>query len=153
MMRKHELSGRVRVNLKAVLPWIIIIIIILLGDVFMRWQRLSINLTSSMPIGIYQRQVTHAIHHGNIVAVCLPEQIARLGLKRGYLQKGRCPSGAIPVLKEVIAVPGDEVSVTKDDIIVNGKHYWAPIQARDHMGRVMISEVVLTERQHLEYLW
>ncbi len=152
-MSHINLTRHLRVNIKAALPWMIMIAIILLIDGLMKWQHLSINLTSSMPIGIYQRQATNSIHRGDIVALCLPKETALLGLKRGYLRKGSCPSGAIPVLKEVIAVPGDNVMVTKGDIIVNGKPYWAPIQIRDRMGRTMVTKVVLNQSQQARGYW
>ncbi len=99
---------------------------------------IRINLTSSMPLGLYYFSSSSTINwpkRGDIVAVCLPENIAKEGLKRHYLFYGHCHSnGAVhsmAVLKKVIAVPNDEVIVTDTQMIVNGRGYFAPQQATD----------------------
>ncbi len=83
-----------------------------------------INITPSEPLGIYKiHQISEAaqIHRGNIVAVCLPSQYQDLGLKQGYLLSGiRCGKTA-PLIKTVIAIPGDTVILKNNEITVNGK--------------------------------
>jgi conjugative transfer signal peptidase TraF len=82
---------------------------------------LRLNLTSSMPIGIYviSREVPA---RGSIVLVCLPLQIAELARERGYIvQGGSCPGGVVPVGKPVLAVPGDTVVATSSGLLLNGK--------------------------------
>ena len=50
-----------------------------------------ISLTdSAAPAGVY-RIVSGGFRRGDLVAVCLPIAIARLGLARGYLRSGACP--------------------------------------------------------------
>jgi conjugative transfer signal peptidase TraF len=93
---------------------------------------IQINLSSSMPLGMYQITKILTIKSNDIVSVCLPDDIAIEGLQRDYLSKGKCANGAIPVIKQVIAVPGDDVILTIDGITVNGHFYLAPHRAVDH---------------------
>jgi type IV secretory pathway protease TraF len=41
-------------------------------------------------------------------------------------------NGAIPIIKQVIAIPGDEVVLDSQSIVVNGKFYPAPQRFIDH---------------------
>jgi type IV secretory pathway protease TraF len=61
-----------------------------------------------MPLGIY-REVPAMVERGALVAICLPESVARLGRERRYLPAGRCPGDAGQVVKQIAAVPGDRV--------------------------------------------
>ena len=49
-----------------------------------------------------------------LVAACLPAEIARTGLTRGYLREGDCPAAAEPVAKVIGAVPGDVIELEPD---------------------------------------
>ncbi len=71
-------------------------------------QVFTINLTPSMPLGIYVKSYD-VIQRGDIVAACLPESYKSLALNAGYLHRGARCSGSDPIIKEVIAVPGDHV--------------------------------------------
>lgn len=124
-----------QVNLKALLPFVIILALIMLLAVMMKFSHIKINLTPSMPIGLYRQLSTTIIHRGDIVSACLPLAIAKFGLERGCLTKGNCPGGSIPVLKNVIAVPGDTVQLTSYAIIVNNKSYLAPQHSQDQLSR------------------
>ncbi len=88
---------------------------------------IRINLSHSMPIGLYQK-INKAPELGDTVAVCLSEPVAREGLDQGYLLPGYCPSKMLPVLKMLIAVPGDTVVVTEKFMLVNDQKYDAPQQ-------------------------
>lgn len=90
-----------------------------------------------MPIGFYQRENTTKIKRGDLVSVCLSREIAALALQRGYLRAGKCPSGVIPVLKQVIAIPGDTVTLTNSNITVNELEYTAPFMLTDHNKNTM----------------
>jgi len=99
---------------------------------------LSINLSESLPVGLYwTRPLSQtgsdsaplpsgdsgaglALEVGMLVSACLPPEVARSALKRGYLPEGSCPSGAAPVGKTVAALPGDTVGVTDSGSFVNG---------------------------------
>lgn len=81
---------------------------------------LRINTSTSMPRGLY-RAVAEELHRGALVAACLPEEVARLGLGRHYLGPGECPGGAEPVVKMVAALGGDLVEVTEQGVRINGE--------------------------------
>lgn len=82
--------------------------------------RLHLNRSGSLPLGLY-REVGGAVTYGSYVSVCLPGPLARLGRLRGYLPAGRgCPAGASPVLKRVVALPGDRVRVRRSGLEVRG---------------------------------
>lgn len=92
------------------------------------------NYTSSMPIGFYRLVSTHQIQRGDLVSVCLLREVVREGLKRGYLTHGFCSNHSVPVFKEVVAIPGDELRLTSKALVVNGISYDAPQANRDHHG-------------------
>lgn len=79
------------------------------------------NYTPSMPVGLWRfGPLVHA-RAGEIVDACVPLSAAKMGLDRGYLGGGNCPGGAESVLKTIAAGPGDEVVVSDQGTIVNGK--------------------------------
>ena len=80
---------------------------------------LRINFSTSMPRGLY-RNVASAVKRDAIVAVCLPEELARFGVQRHYLGAGSCPDGSEPVVKVIAAVGSDRVEVTANAVLVNG---------------------------------
>lgn len=94
-----------------------------------------INLTTSVPPGIYV-----ARPDGAYVAVCLEGEASRLAKDRRYLQRGVCPGGLAPILKMVVARPGDVVQITASGVSVNGRTLpdTTP-RDRDSRGRLMPS--------------
>ncbi len=81
---------------------------------------LTLNLTASLPRGVYQR-VDPAPKRGSLVLVCLPESWAALARERGYLGRGSCPGDTQPLGKRIGAVPGDEVEWASGGLRVNGR--------------------------------
>jgi conjugative transfer signal peptidase TraF len=79
-----------------------------------------INLTPSMPLGLWKR--SGGIVRGNFVAACIPpdSEAMQLALQRGYIPSGRCPGGIAPVLKQIVAAAGDTIILTDQDVAVNG---------------------------------
>lgn len=110
--------------------------LVLIGILFslMKLFNVELNLTSSMPVGFY-RKINTSIHVGSLAEVCLPRKIASEGLAKGYLVKGDCPGGAIAVLKEVIAIPGQTINVSNKGMRVGWLSYPAPVEAVDHQNR------------------
>jgi conjugative transfer signal peptidase TraF len=100
------------------------VLTLMAGLIASAWMfQLRIMLTdSSAPAGIYQL-VAAAPERGDLVLACLPAAIARQGLRRGYLQKGDCGSGAEPVAKVIGALPGDTVELEPDRVAVNGSPF------------------------------
>lgn len=76
-----------------------------------------LNMTHSLPNGFYL--ITDDTN-ASLVEFCPEGQFARLSAARGYRTRGICPDGAAPILKPVVARPGDTVEVSPEGIRVNG---------------------------------
>ena len=98
---------------------------------------LRITLTdSAAPAGIYRLATDAPVKRGDLVAACLPPAIARAGLARGYLRRGDCPAGAEPVAKIIGALPGDDLTVERGQVAVDGARFAdSRTAARDSSGR------------------
>lgn len=72
---------------------------------------LRLQVTPSMPCGLYQLREGERLQVGDMVSFCLPPgAFADLALSRGYLQESNlCPSGLRPLVKRVAGLPGDVV--------------------------------------------
>jgi conjugative transfer signal peptidase TraF len=81
---------------------------------------IRLNLSSSIPLGIY-RITDGPIERGSIVLVCLPPNVSFLARSRGYITNGSCADGTAPIGKPVVAASGDEVDLNAKGIRVNGK--------------------------------
>jgi conjugative transfer signal peptidase TraF len=90
-----------------------------------------LNTSVSMPQGLYVRWPS-----GPLVEFCPPGDGSRISMERGYRHAGSCPDGGAPLLKPVIAGEADQVTVTDQGIVVNGRlaPRTAPL-ARDSQGR------------------
>lgn len=95
-----------------------------------------INITPSMPIGLYIR-ATGPLSRGDVIAFCLSEPYQTIGIKQAYLAKGQVCHGADPLIKQVLAVPGDDVLLDKQFIQVNGVIYHYVARDKDSMGRAL----------------
>jgi conjugative transfer signal peptidase TraF len=94
-----------------------------------------INTSPSIPRGIYRR-VEEPLRHDGLVAVCLPAALAAIELHRGFLGRGSCPSGAQPVLKKVLALPGDRLCLTPAGFVRGGRLLAATMpKTTDRRGR------------------
>ena len=97
---------------------------------------LRLNLTGSLPVGLYVAAGAAPVR-GGLVLVCLPPEIAAFARARGYVPRGgACPGGVVPIGKPVLAIAGDTVFVTPTGLLVNG----APVPnsqalAMDRKGR------------------
>jgi conjugative transfer signal peptidase TraF len=80
------------------------------------------NNSPSMPEGLYRTVAFHGpTYRGKAVTVCPGKAVAALGLARGYIDPGACPGGVTALLKPVVAVPGDTVTIDASGIAVNGQ--------------------------------
>lgn len=86
-----------------------------LGRILWLW----INLSPSLPLGVYHR-VPGPVHRGAIVVVCLPADIGTFARSRDYLGRGPCPGGVERLGKRVAAVAGDTVAIDADGVRING---------------------------------
>ena len=79
-----------------------------------------INRTYSLPRGLYWL-VDKPPERGDIVSFWPQDiEIVREAVRRGYLISGSYNGGYGPLLKKLMALPGDVVSFTDDGVIVNG---------------------------------
>lgn len=83
-----------------------------------------LNFTASAPIGLW-REIEDApiLSRGMLVSVCPPDaQIVGVMRDNGFLRAGDCPTGTVPLLKPVVALPGDLVEVAPEGAVsVNGR--------------------------------
>ena len=80
-----------------------------------------INTTTSLPLGLY-RAIEAPVARGAYVKFCPPPSaLFDEAARRGYLHAGFCPGGYGPLLKRVLAVPGDRVQVAGDGVRIDGR--------------------------------
>lgn len=100
-----------------ILIWLLIGLIVLVA----LHLKFRVNFSGSMPRGIY-RVVPKPAQVDDDVEVCLPHNLAAFGIRRGYLgDVGHCPDGSEPLVKQVVAMGGDTITVAMDFVAVNGK--------------------------------
>ena len=82
----------------------------------------AVNSSKSMPRGLYLVGPLNEVQRGQVVALCIPNASAAAIYKaRDYLgPSSRCAVGLPPVLKPVVALPGDLVAITEAGTSVNG---------------------------------
>ena len=95
-----------------------VIVVIGLGAAY--FVGLRVNLSGSMPLGVYRLE-SGSVTRGSIVLACLPPAPAAFARARGYVPRGVCGDGSAPVGKTVVAIGGDTITVRSDAIIVNGR--------------------------------
>jgi len=93
---------------------------------------LRINHTPSLPVGLWRiAPLSGPLARGAIVSFCPPATaILSVARARGILGPGRCPGGVEPILKPVVAIAGDRVSLGADSVTVNGR----PIPGSRRLG-------------------
>ncbi|MGE4411074.1 MAG: conjugative transfer signal peptidase TraF [Sphingobium sp.] len=84
----------------------------------------QLNTTASAPTGLWRVTPVEAqkIRRGNFVSICPPEiRIVEAMRVKGYLHPGDCPgTDTTPLLKPVVAIEGDSVTVSREGVSVNG---------------------------------
>ena len=77
-----------------------------------------LNATASLPIGLY---IVSTEPDANLAEFCPPEPFSTISVTRGYRYRGSCPDGDSPLLKPIVANPGDVVVTSEQGIAVNGR--------------------------------
>jgi conjugative transfer signal peptidase TraF len=95
---------------------------------------MEINVTPSMARGLYVRAYG-PIHRGDIISFCLKNPYKTLGLRNLYLEQGRRCGGSAPLIKQVIAMPGDDIILSNQYIEINEVKYFYKTQRIDSIGR------------------
>ncbi len=103
-------------------------LLIALTSVFHPAPKLLWNATASVPIGIYAVRGALPLHVGELVVVTPPKQLAQFFATRHYLPLG------VPLLKHVLALPGQTVCRTGRTITVDGITMGEALE-RDRFGR------------------
>jgi conjugative transfer signal peptidase TraF len=78
---------------------------------------IRINTTPSLPIGLY----VEADRQSRLIEFCPSGVPALISARRGYRGSGDCPDGASPLLKPIVAQPGDVVEFSAEGISVNNR--------------------------------
>ncbi|HHT9914899.1 TPA: conjugative transfer signal peptidase TraF [Legionella pneumophila] len=97
-----------------------------------------INLTDSIPVGLYR--ITHEGHLKNAFVIFCPDdrEAFRLGLNRGYIDHGLYCGGYGYLMKKVVAMRGDIISVTDAGVFVNQDHIpFSKPKLKDGLNRLL----------------
>src|SRR5580704_11751432 len=120
IMTKPWIPGRFEVprvsRLKA--PALALVVTSLAAFGLSAWGGIRFNSTGSLPIGLY-RVSTAA--DANLADFCPAEPLARLSVVRQYRNRGNCPDGDNPLMKPIVARPGEFVVLSESRLEVNGK--------------------------------
>lgn len=101
-------------------------VLIFAASIWMRVNHIYINTTPSLPVGLYKK-IDIPIEKGAYVAFCPPEwDVFMMAQERGFISvsngmNGNCPSGYGMMLKQVMALHGDTVSIDSSGVSINGK--------------------------------
>jgi conjugative transfer signal peptidase TraF len=90
--------------------------------------RLIWNASASVPIGLYAVRPSGALHVDELLVVMPPEPLATFLDERRYLPKG------VPLLKHVLALPGQTICRSDRTITVDGVTMGEALD-RDHLSR------------------
>lgn len=109
-----------------------LVALLLLATASMLLQRagwsLSLQVTGSMPRGLYLVVPAHRFAVGDIVLLDPPAAVAPMMLERRWIGAG------MKLMKPVAALAGDEVCVRDGAVFVNGRAL-GPVQQRDRLGQ------------------
>jgi conjugative transfer signal peptidase TraF len=80
-----------------------------------------VNTTGSYPKGLYW-MTSEAAHKGALVIACPPDvEAVAVGFRRGYIGAGFCHGGYGYVIKKIVGLPDDQVTITGQGVSVNGE--------------------------------
>ena len=97
---------------------------------------LFVNMSDSLPLGFYRITKVFDLQRGYVLRTCLPAEIGRAAVQRGYVRRGTCPNGSARIGKPIIALQGDTVVVSDGRVQVQGRgDHEAPIYVHDRRGR------------------
>jgi conjugative transfer signal peptidase TraF len=88
------------------------------------------NASASVPIGLYAVRPAGVLHVADLVVIRPPEPLSSFLADRGYLPKG------VPLLKRVLALPGQTVCRTDRTITVDRIAMGEALE-RDRRGRTL----------------
>lgn len=110
---------------KKFLLFLIVVLILVPGALYIPY-RLGyiINTTISYPYGIYHlNQEKKEIFKGKMVMFCPPNNKAFEEANHRYIPKisSRCENKYLPLIKKIVALPGDRVDIRYNHVYIDGK--------------------------------
>ena len=96
-----------------------------------------LNLTPSEPLGLWRIEaIQRPVDIGDMVFVCPPiTPVFEEARRRDYLRWGACAGGVAPLIKTVVALSGQRITIG-DDVLIDGHHLPAShVQTFDGAGR------------------
>ena len=100
---------------------------------------LRVNFSPSYPLGLWHIQALHRdVRVGDLVFICPPlTTIFNLAFKRGYIRPGLCPGWRSPLIKTVIALPGQTIGIGSSVMIDGQQLPNSDLQPVDGVGRAL----------------
>jgi conjugative transfer signal peptidase TraF len=108
-----------------------------------------VNISSSVPVGLYWFTPQHEVTKGTIAVVCFDGWAEQFMRRVSDLGAGPCPSGIAPAAKVIAAVPGDAVSFSREGVRVNGGDLWPMSRPLAQYGPQPERTITLARRQVL----
>ncbi|WP_408072886.1 conjugative transfer signal peptidase TraF [Legionella pneumophila] len=97
-----------------------------------------INLTESIPVGLYRITGAESLKNAYVIFCPDDRQTFRLAKNRGYIDHGLYCNGYGYLMKKVVAVSGDILSVTNEGVFVNQvKIPYSKPKLQDGMNRAL----------------
>lgn len=97
---------------------VLLIFIIGLGQILIV-AGFRINLTNSIPIGLYRMSAIGNLKNNYVIFCPDNREAFKLGLARNYINNGLSCHGYGYLMKKVVAISGDLISVTTKGVFVN----------------------------------
>lgn len=98
-----------------------------------------INTTPSFPLGLWRiEELSREVRVGDTLFICPPANSPAIELARErlYLPAGLCNGGMAPLIKTVVALPGQTVIIKGGEVAIDGERLaHSSIQAKDGQGR------------------
>lgn len=116
---------------KLVIPLTIVYILIVMGYISLP-KLFSVNMTASMPLGIYWLEEPKEIRRGDIIIFDADDDVMSIVVERGWLKPD------MHFIKYVYGVSGDIYSIRNGRYIVNGEDKGA-VQKYDSKSRALPS--------------
>ena len=127
--------------------WVFIFIV--LGTVFIfRINNYILNISQSLPIGIYQKIDSYDYKIDDYVIVKVPEEYKEFIYLRGYM--GTDELSAKTMLKKIKGINGDSFEVIEGSLIKNNTEIIAKVLSKDSKGRNLpkISKITLKNGEY-----
>jgi len=100
-----------------------------------------INTTPSFPLGLWRIEaLSREVNVGDTLFICPPADAPaiKLARERLYLPAGLCEGGIAPLIKTVVALPGQTIAIEGDQVAIDGARLaHSSIQEADGQGRAL----------------